>query len=619
MSIYAHPPVNIRVGRLSERPAAPSARVQGWWAWDTRQLFVADTDMDWFEVTGEAASPVTAVSVGDGAEVYKETVGDELRFRSLAAGSGKIDITQEADEVEIDLGEVNTTDLEDFSATPATDGQVPVYDDVSSVYVPTTLPAAETITVDNLGSGAEVYKEKVGGEIRLRTLAAGSSLIDISQEDDEIEFDLGEINTTDLADFDDATPDDGDVPVWDEGLGLYVPGPVSGGGSAVVQTEDFVVGEVVYEETLVSDGNLDTGVIAGLEDYDYLEITISNARSSGIQNGVTMELSGSSSGRRTRNIRAAFTTVATTEAFILIPADTDDADQRGYAKITLKRVNGDLVQGTFSAGWSPLTTNASLEYNAGMIDFPLSATLDRIFFTAASTDVFAAGSRITVRGYKAHEIVTGVTGGTAFAQELNDLADVEIDDPQIGQVLAYDGDDWINADPAGGWEIIASDLDIGSAVASFDITSIPLDWDEFHLQTILRISTSTVAQVGPRLRVNGNSTAGNYASQRLGGEASSAVASRDTSNASLTHGWVAGDDADAGAYTVLNVWLYNVRDTSKITSCVWTNVLRSTNTWYYTGSGHFLLTDAITSIQVVPPSGDFMAGSGFILRGRVND
>lgn len=50
----------------------------------------------------------------------------------------------------------------------------------------------ETNTMSNVGSGAEIYKEKIGVDFRIRTLRSLSPRLTITQEDDEVQFEMAE-------------------------------------------------------------------------------------------------------------------------------------------------------------------------------------------------------------------------------------------------------------------------------------------------------------------------------------------------------------------------------------------------------------------------------------------
>ena len=93
-----------------------------------------------------------ASNVGTGAGVFQNKVGTELRFRSLIAGSsGNVVITQNADEIEIEVATVG-----------------------------------EVNTVTTLGGGTSLFSAKVGDELRFKSLVSGTniSLDNISNPDE---------------------------------------------------------------------------------------------------------------------------------------------------------------------------------------------------------------------------------------------------------------------------------------------------------------------------------------------------------------------------------------------------------------------------------------------------
>lgn len=90
-------------------------------------------------------------NLGGGAEIYKEKIGDNIYFRTLTAGSN-IELQQNSNNITINA-----------------------------------LVPNNEINAQNIGGGAEVFKEKSGNDLLFRTLAAGDN-INILQNTNSIEI-----------------------------------------------------------------------------------------------------------------------------------------------------------------------------------------------------------------------------------------------------------------------------------------------------------------------------------------------------------------------------------------------------------------------------------------------
>jgi len=140
--------------------------------------------------TGEAN---TADNVGTGAIVYKEKAGVELRFKTLKEGSN-ITITTGSDEITIAAaagsGETNTiTNVGggaevykekvgvDLKLKTLVEGaNITITTGSDTVTIASAAGSGETNTITNVGGGAEVYKEKIGVDLKLKTLVEGDNI-----------------------------------------------------------------------------------------------------------------------------------------------------------------------------------------------------------------------------------------------------------------------------------------------------------------------------------------------------------------------------------------------------------------------------------------------------------
>lgn len=94
----------------------------------------------------------TASNVGTGdAEVFKQKTGVDFEFRELAGGTN-VTITEGTDTISIACDVVDLSDLSDVTVTSPSDGQVLVYDSVTSAFVNDTISA----TVNNINDLGDV-------------------------------------------------------------------------------------------------------------------------------------------------------------------------------------------------------------------------------------------------------------------------------------------------------------------------------------------------------------------------------------------------------------------------------------------------------------------------------
>ncbi|HMN70005.1 MAG TPA: hypothetical protein PKC28_15795, partial [Bdellovibrionales bacterium] len=165
----------------------------------------------------------TASNVGLGAGVFKQKTSADLEFRSLVPGSSKISVSQNTDDVTLDVdessislanltgslsgskisggtfGAVNSSNLTNLHASNLTTGTVATARLGSGLASGSTFlrgdgtwatppSAGEVNTASNVGSGGEVYKQKVGADLEYRTLSSASSRLTITQNANELTF-----------------------------------------------------------------------------------------------------------------------------------------------------------------------------------------------------------------------------------------------------------------------------------------------------------------------------------------------------------------------------------------------------------------------------------------------
>lgn len=116
----------------------------------------AGTEFDLTAGGGGGGEANTAGNVGTGGVgLFKQKVGVDLRFKKLNAGSGKITITDDTvnDEVDVDLGSVAVTQLSDVSAKTGT----------GTTVVMSGSPTITTPTIADLSNAAHGHQDAAGG------------------------------------------------------------------------------------------------------------------------------------------------------------------------------------------------------------------------------------------------------------------------------------------------------------------------------------------------------------------------------------------------------------------------------------------------------------------------
>ena len=125
----------------------------------------------------------------------------------------------------------------------------------------------------------------------------------------------------------------------------------------------------------------------------------------------------------------------------------------------------------------------------------------RLTGSDASTDdvKLAAGSNVTITRTDANTITIAATASGGGASALNDLTDVVISSPTSGQVLKYNGANWINDTDAtgggGGGSMASRTTAAGTTASVGDGIAVPLTITGFKGYALLSIQTSAAAWV----------------------------------------------------------------------------------------------------------------------------
>jgi hypothetical protein len=162
-------------------------------------------------------------------------------------------------------------------------------------------------------------------------------------------------------------------------------------------------------------------------------------------------------------------------------------------------------------------------------------------------------------------------------------------------------------------EIIRKELNIGAQISQFTLDTLPAnDYDEYHLSLILRGDVSA-GGLNTIIRINNIST-NVYGNIRV--SITATVSSNrilDTSN--MVNALIPGGTSTANLFTKVDLVfsLINTHQYKTVSGkSIWGNPSDFAGYLLY-GSAN--ISDPITRIDIIPSSGNWAAGSGYILRG----
>ena len=150
----------------------------------------------------------------------------------------------------------------------------------------------------------------------------------------------------------------------------------------------------------------------------------------------------------------------------------------------------------------------------------------------------------------------------------------------------------------GDFESIATVTVGGGGAASIEFTSIPGTYQHLQVRLVAR-NAAAVNDNSVLISLNGNTTAGNYASHYLRGSGSAASAGADTSSRILGRDLIPGAARSA---SIFGAGIYDILDYTNTSKNTTTRLLGGHDTngagWALLSSGVFMVTDAITSIAL---------------------
>ncbi|MFB6174101.1 MAG: hypothetical protein ABEI39_05600 [Halobacteriales archaeon] len=130
------------------------------------------------DTSGEAN---TASNVGTGAGAFKQKTGSDLEFRSLVGGTN-LTVTEGTDELTLDASATypSVSDGGSTVLSGASDidfaSNLSVTDDADGTVTVDASTSGEANTASNVGTGAELFKQKSGSDLEFRTLLTEGAL-----------------------------------------------------------------------------------------------------------------------------------------------------------------------------------------------------------------------------------------------------------------------------------------------------------------------------------------------------------------------------------------------------------------------------------------------------------
>ncbi|MCH8490028.1 MAG: hypothetical protein LAT81_08885, partial [Oceanicaulis sp.] len=137
-------------------------------------------------------------NLGTGAELYKDKSGATLQFRTLKGDSSNgyapVRVRQQGDEIlfDVQMSLINILELNGINGSNAADGRIIVWDGANNRFEFASYTPGEANTGGNVGGAAEVFKEKTGTTLRLRSLEVIDELdLVIEQLANTLRFSVG--------------------------------------------------------------------------------------------------------------------------------------------------------------------------------------------------------------------------------------------------------------------------------------------------------------------------------------------------------------------------------------------------------------------------------------------
>lgn len=157
---------------------------------------------------------------------------------------------------------------------------------------------------------------------------------------------------------------------------------------------------------------------------------------------------------------------------------------------------------------------------------------------------------------------------------------------------------------------------LGSAAASINVTSIPATYRHLRLVVTAR-GDAAANNVQLLLRLNGDAGA-NYAYQTVQANDLTISGGRSVGQTSFALALVPGATAGANLFatTTITLGCYKATDKTKEIAAFGTSYSSTANPQFYSSQGNYAGTAALTALNVVPASGNLVAGTTVTLYGE---
>jgi hypothetical protein len=272
-----------------------------------------------------------------------------------------------------------------------------------------------------------------------------------------------------------------------------------------------------------------------------------------------------------------------------------------------------LLYDATASRWRLLAVGKTAGGGGGMTSFTLAGD-------GGSSQTIGDGNTLTVAGGTGLASTAGATDTVTVNLDVDSLSEDTAPDVNADFVPTYDASATahkkVKLSKVGGVTVLADD-ELGSAQASFDLTSISGSFK--HLRLILRLRGDVAATTAlVQVRLNNDSGA-NYQHEIHYGANTTAAAARSVGNSFWNMHNVPGASATASYFGVAVIDLVDYADTTAFKQALYRWGYFTATTTGEVGQAfcHYLSTSAISRITVSPASGNWDTGSRATLLGIV--
>jgi hypothetical protein len=361
--------------------------------------------------------------------------------------------------------------------TDATDGQILVSDALGNFTPQDPASGGETNTASSVGTGEEVFKQKTGVDFEFRSLTSDSS-ITLTDNANDIGISIGTVNATSIADGSVTNTEFQYINTLTSNAQTQLNAKAAAShnhAASDITSGTLTVGQGGTGQTTLTAGNILRGNGTSGISHSLVPPTGDLVGTSDTQTLTNKDLSSSTNVRTFPDGSAAAPSIAF----------TDDVDTGVYAPsnntlgITTAGVQRVSVGGSGTIVYTPLTVDGKITVTTGNAIQHTDATVGQILIADAvgnftPQDAPSSGETNTASNAGGGEglfyqktgsdlefkSLTATTpmllfdGGTSVdismdpsEIDVSDLGDVTVSSPSNGQVLTYNGTNWVNSTP----------------------------------------------------------------------------------------------------------------------------------------------------------------------------